>query len=332
MERRANSAVGTVNRRRIGVVVLIGLVLGALAVAAGVRGESPRPARAEDRSGFREVVLHLAFPDAPGAGVLTLTLFMIDDGSDLSERTEAGRAAMLARFPGAVELSDGEARAQFNISDNVRWPGLGASWSYNPEGATSALTAASAFSAITAGAEGWTNAGGSGWKYTYAGEATTAPGCNGELGAFPRDSRNIVGWGHIANGFWGYTCWWSGPQKVVGTNFSALQEFDIIFESSESVPYTPNVLRALALHEFGHALGLQHTEPARCPGHVMCGGAGATSLQTLSADDIAGAVALYGIAPTPTPTARPTVAPTATPPLFPNGAKERLFVGSVARD
>ena len=331
MNQRPGPAIAPVSRR-VGGVALLSLILGALAFAvAGLRA-GPESARAEDGPGVREVVMHLAFPEAPAAGVLTLTLFLIDDGSDLSAQIAEGKAAMLARFPGAAALSESEVQAQFNISDNVRWPGLGANWSYNPAGASSALTAASALGAITAGADGWTNAGGSGWKYTYSGESANAPGCNGEPGALPRDSQNTVGWGHIVNGYWGYTCWWSGDQKVAGTSFLTLLEFDIIFESSPAAPYTPNVLKALALHEFGHSLGLQHTEAARCPGHVMCGGSGATSLQTLTADDIAGVVALYGIAPTPTPTTKPTATPTATPPLFPGGAKERSFVAGVARD
>lgn len=274
--------------------------------------------------------MHLAFPGIEDGGQLTISLFLIDDGSDLSARIAEGRAAMLARFPGAVELGEVDVQAQFNVSDNVRWPELGVSWSYNPAGASSAMGAAAALAAITAGASGWTNAGGSGWQYTYAGQSDAAPGCNGEVGAVPRDSQNIVGWGHIASGFTGFTCWWSGPQRVEGTSFRTLQELDIIFENDPGVPYTPNLLKALALHEFGHGLGLGHTELALCPGHVMC--AGAATLQALTADDIDGVVALYGVAPTPAPTSLPKPTATATPPLFSGSPKQRSFVPAVARD
>ena len=276
--------------------------------------------------------MQLAFPDIEDGGQLTISLFLIDDGSDLSARIAEGKAAMLARFPGAVELGEADVQAQFNISDNVRWPGLGASWSYNPAGASSAMSATAALAAITAGANGWANAGGSGWQYTYAGQSDAALGCNGEVGAVPRDSRNVVGWGHIASGFWGFTCWWSGVARVEGTSFRTLQELDIIFESGAGVPYTPNVLKALALHEFGHGLGLGHTEAALCPGHVMCAGADASTLQALTADDIDGVVALYGVAPTVVPTTTPKATATATPPLFPGGPKQRSFVPAVARD
>ncbi len=320
-------------RRGTVAFTLSGLLLCALAFAATALRLGPDEARAEGDPGSREVTMHLIFPDSRDAGVLTVGLFLIDDSPDLSARVAEGKAAMLARFPGAIELTPSEVQAQYNINDNVRWPELGTNWSYNPSGVPSAMTAAAALTAITAGANGWTNAGGSGWKYNYDGQTTTASGCNGIPGEVPRDSQNVVSWGHIVSaGFWGYTCWWRGPQLVPGTSFFALQEFDIIFENSLAVPYTPNVLKALALHEFGHGLGLAHTEEAICPGHVMCAGSGATALQSLTADDIAGVVALYGVAPTPTATTKPTASPTPTPPLFPYGPKARSFLVGIARD
>lgn len=305
-------------------------LLALLLVASGVLGATFRgdaAARAEAPLATREVAMHLVFPDSPAAGLLTVTLFLLDDGSDLSSRIAEGKTAMLARFPGALELTASEVQAQFNISDNVRWPGLSASWSYNPAGASNAMPAQALLSAITAGAEGWSNAGGSGWKYVYAGPSVTATGCNGVPGELPRDATNVVGWGHIVSGYWGYTCWWRGPEKVEGTSFNALQEFDIVFENGPGIPYTPNALKALALHEFGHGLGLGHTAPALCPGHVMCAGSGATTFLSLTRDDIEGVVSLYGLAPTPTPT---TPSPTPTP--LPVSPKARSFLPAVARD
>ena len=333
MQHRAQiSPPSALGRRTSACLALLGVVLVSLAVAGAALLGVSNSASAGGGARSLEVVMHLTFPHTDEASALTITLFLVDDGSDLSVRIAEGKAAMLARFPGAVELTAAEVEAQFNVSDNVRWPGLSANWSYNPADASSAMSAGATLAAITAGANGWRNAGGSSWLYNYSGQTATSTGCNGQPGAVPRDGQNVVGWGHVVSGFWGFTCWWRGYEKVAETSFDPLQEFDIIFENDPGVPYTPNVLKALALHEFGHALGLGHTEEALCPGHVMCAGSGATTLLTLTPDDIAGVISLYGVAPTPTPTAAPKPTPTPTPPLFPNGPKQRSFVPAVARD
>ena len=62
-------------------------------------------------------------------------------------------------------MDSAEVSAQFQLFDTpVRWPQPAASWLYNPEGATSAMPPEAAFEAITLGAEGWDNAGNSGWQ------------------------------------------------------------------------------------------------------------------------------------------------------------------------
>ena len=60
------------------------------------------------------------------------------------------------------------------------------------------------------------------------------------------------------------------------------------------------------LHEFGHALGLDHTSVA-CPGSSMCPSYTAGGLQrVLQADDLAGVRAVYGdSAPAPAPRPQP---------------------------
>ena len=113
----------------------------------------------------------------------------------------------------------------------------------------------------------------------------------------------MVGWGHIVGGFLGYSCHWRSASLVPATPYFAMQEFDIVLEPAFA--YSASTLRALTMHEFGHSLGLDHTEGPLCPGQAMCPGNDALTFIEPRQDDINGVVALYGGAPTPTPTVPP---------------------------
>lgn len=106
-------------------------------------------------------------------------------------------------------------------------------------------------------------------------------------------------------------------------------EADVVFNSA--TPYNSylgplhNIVGSLmfdfhrvALHEFGHLLGITHTpQTAQAIMTPVC-----TNIDTLQPDDIAGAQSLYGApanvtptpVPTPTPAPSPTPNPTPTPP------------------
>jgi len=76
-------------------------------------------------------------------------------------------------------------------------------------------------------------------------------------------------------------------------------------------------IQRVALHESGHALGLDHSSTGSPP-PIM--NAYVTNTYTLQPDDIAGAQSLYGAAtstPTPTPTVTPSATPTPTPTATP---------------
>ena len=235
---------------------------GVLAIAAVARPN--HEANAGASVAVFEYSLELAVPGPNGWEFGEIHLYAVDDGGDMAARQADGRAAMLARFPGAVELDEDSASAAFRLfAAPVRWPQAGASWLYNPSGSTSAMPEKAAFEAITAGAQGWDNAGSSGFHFDYLGETATATGCNGNVSQYAKDGKNVVGWGHIVGGHLGYSCHWRSASLVPATPYFAIEEIDIVFEPLFA--YSADSLHALALHEFGHALGLDHTEAPACP-------------------------------------------------------------------
>lgn len=310
--RRASDSDSVITPRRLPFLTLVagaGLA-GVLLAMAGLA--SGAPAGAETHLALRELTLTLSVP-GPG-DLLHVSMFVLDEpGVDMPSREAAGRSAILERFPGAVVVdpAPGALSGQF-VLFGVRWPSANASWVYNGAGRNPSLSAGATLDAIRVGSQGWDNAGGSGWRFDYAGETVAATGCDGRPGQIPRDSVNTVGWGHIVGGFAGFTCWWSSGPVVPGTSFNTITEMDVIFESD--VAFSATSLRNLALHEFGHALGLDHTEASKCPGQAMCGGSNASLFAQPQPDDIAGVVALYGVSTTPTPTPTATASPTATRP------------------
>ena len=104
------------------------------------------------------------------------------------------------------------------------------------------------------------------------------------------------------------TYWMSG---------STMTEGDILFNSNQSWDSYRGPLRSgvydiqrVALHESGHVLGLAHSSLSTAIMYAYI-----NNSYVLTADDIAGAQALYGgpTSPTPTPTPTATATPTPTP-------------------
>ena len=124
----------------------------------------------------------------------------------------------------------------------------------------------------------------------------------------------------FASTFFGYS-FGSNTLAITGYSYSGstMIEADTLFntawtwDSYRGPLQSAMDIQRVALHEVGHAIGLNHSAAA---GAIMNAYVG--NQYTLSSDDIAGVQALYGAptgspTPTPTATATPPPTPTATP-------------------
>ncbi len=147
-------------------------------------------------------------------------------------------------------------------------------------------------------------------SHTYLGETTTPP--NNRLqdpryGEQP-DYVNVVGWGELEGTTAGVPWSWYGDRGFG----PEIADTDIIL--STTYVRTANEMKRTATHEWGHALGLAHSD---FYGVLMSGPPVTTynSLSTLQVDDVRGCRCLYG-----TPAASPAGYVCATPAKIDFGA------------
>ncbi len=280
--------------------------IGAFAVMAwamaGWISISSSPAHAEPTIQFRAIDTLIAVPFAGEWYTVSVEMLMRDDGSgSLSQEVATARAELVARFPGAVEITDGEVTAQFAVN-GYWWPTKSAAWSYNPDGKPVGL--GDEGGALGGGASAWTAGG-----FSFTGGGSTGAG-TGACSGGGLDGTNTVGWAAQGGSVLAVTCSWF---QGTGNPKTAI-EFDIQIDPgwNWTVGNNPQVdLQSVLTHEFGHALGLGHSADSSAvmyPSYTT-----GTLKRSLAGDDIAGARAIYGAPPTPTPTASATASPTASP-------------------
>lgn len=153
-----------------------------------------------------------------------------------------------------------------------RWPNKIMPWYYNPSGQPASIGVAEAVSILQRAAEKWRN--GCQIELRYMGTTSTV--------TYVEDGVNVVGWqsGFLASG-----------ETGVNWNSQLITEADIRLNIEDITD--ANALEAVAVHEFGHALGLDHSDQ---PDSVMF----ANPYHPLDfqltprADDLNACVALYG--------------------------------------
>lgn len=259
---------------------------------------------------FRHTELMLVVPDDGQWWNVRIGMFVLDEpGTDFAEAAEQAREEMLERFQGAVEIGDsGNVTAQF-VLNGYSWPGGTASWGYDPTGKPAGLGGDQ--QAMTNGANAW-NSTGANWSFQGGFPSSAGTGaCHGSGG---RDGQNTVGWGAQPGSTLAVTCtWYSGSTAV---------EFDMEFDPDWSWTTGSPIavdLESVAVHEFGHALGLGHSSFSSAV--MFASYSVGTNKRTLTQDDIDGVIAKYGAAggsvptSTPTNTPQPTSTPTPIPPM-----------------
>jgi len=266
------------------VVALAGLALAVVALATA-------PGDARGASDLRNLEMVIAYPVDGDWEVVRISLLIEDDGSDFAEVASAARAERLARFPGGVEL-DPEVSGQYELHD-WKLEAHSATWLYNPDDAPRKVEA-TAYAAFQGGATAWNYAADTDFHFIDGGLTDRELSvCLGD----GRDGQNTVGWRLLQGPVLAETC----SLMTEGQP----QEFDLQFSTgaawSTGLDNVNIDLQSVAIHEFGHALGLKHS---RVSGSVMFSGyKRGTVLREPTADDLAGLREKYGpAAVTPTPT------------------------------
>ena len=166
------------------------------------------------------------------------------------------------------------------------WGTLNVSFYVNP--ANLDVSSSAVISALQAGMNTWNTQSGTGFRFNYAGQvSTTATGY---------DNKNVVIFRNQSNGS-------TIASTYVWTSNGLLRDADIVFWDGGYKFFTGSsgcsggaYIEDIAAHEFGHALGLQHSSSSDATMYANYSSC-SQGMRNLSSDDIAGAQELYADGP-----------------------------------
>jgi hypothetical protein len=165
----------------------------------------------------------------------------------------------------------------------ARWP-VTYQWKYNAAGAPAQLDTPSVVATLQGAFNKWSAQ--CNVQYQYAGETTTPQ--HATDGAPAPDYQNVIGWGALpSNSAWTYD-WWI----VNAAGAGELVDADIELSTLDVTSLAE--LDRVATHEFGHAIGLNHSNVES----AIMAGPPLTAYNMLvnpQADDIRGCRCLYGL-------------------------------------
>ncbi len=180
-------------------------------------------------------------------------------------------------------------------------------------GSSTTLPASGILSALQGAADQWYTQGKSNIKFAYAGPTNST--------SMTMDYTNNIFFRNTSNSYFGAeTYWWyDGSGRLV--------DFDTVFYEGGYTFFLPGdancpsagnglYLDDLAIHELGHALGIEHSNISSATMNAYIPGYCDVSQMVLDQDDISAVQAAYGVragSTTPPPPA-PTPVPTPTPP------------------
>lgn len=160
------------------------------------------------------------------------------------------------------------------------WPNKTYKWYYNPENAPPELPSDVVVQVMQYAMQKWADQ--CNIKVVYKGLTTTRPETTYEN--YGPDRVNVLGWGPMWYGFSAYATIWPGENNDI-------IDGDIVVDPSKIA--SVERLEPLLMHEFGHAIGLAHSDVNDAS---MSGPPYSTynSRNILSVDDVRGCRELYG--------------------------------------
>jgi hypothetical protein len=177
-----------------------------------------------------------------------------------------------------------------------KWTAGSASFFVNPVNAD--VSQSAALAALQTAMNVWNTQSGSAFRFNYAGPTSSTTLAN--------DGQNVVFFRPAANGSTIATTysWWDGNNRLIDSDIVFWDSGFTFFTGTSGCGVVSNAayIEDVATHEFGHALGLNHSTVADAtmyPSYGYC----SQAFRTLAPDDQAAAQSLYpgGAPPANTP-------------------------------
>ena len=219
-----------------------------------------------------------------GASIAVAAVSFIAASQSLTYAADQLQDFATSPAPGAApaQRSAAVSKFRFMFGAPARWQGT-LHWRYNHANAPAPFSGAkdAVVAQLIAESTKWTSV--CGVRIAYDGETTAAPHT---LAAGP-NGVNVIGWGQPDMGISGATYVW---YQTSGSNLM-LVEADMILDPQFVT--TPAQFTQTASHEWGHAIGLAHSN---IEGALMSGPPDSmySNLSALTPDDVHGCRCLYG--------------------------------------